>query len=117
MILGLGLLPFILTEIPSRGNSPHRFCTKFVRPKLTNFVIFDYRPVVVGQIEMMAYAQNKRFPAKLNKYEYPVFIDLKVGKPGLFGSGFDSEGQLKERSEGNQAQWQTALGEVLAAGS
>jgi len=27
------------------------------------------------------------------------------------------EGQLKERSEGDQAQWQTALGEVLAAGS
>jgi hypothetical protein len=46
-----------------------------------------------------------------------VYFALKVGKPELFGSGFDSEGQLKERSEGNQAQWQTALGEVLAAGS
>ena len=42
---------------------------------------------------------------------------FKAGKPGLLGSGFDSEGQLKERSEGDQAQWQTALGEVLAAGS
>jgi hypothetical protein len=47
----------------------------------------------------------------------PVNIDLKVGKPGLLGSGFDSEGQLKERSEGDQAQWQTALEEVMAAGS
>jgi len=46
-----------------------------------------------------------------------VYFALKVGKPELFGSGFDSEGQLKERSEGNQAQWQTALGEVVAAGS
>ena len=42
---------------------------------------------------------------------------LKAGKPGLFGSGFESEGQLKERSEGDPAQWQTALGEVMAAGS
>jgi hypothetical protein len=44
-------------------------------------------------------------------------IGFKAGKPGLLGSGFDSEGQLKERSEGDQAQWQTALGEVVAAGS
>jgi len=33
------------------------------------------------------------------------------------GVGLKKEGQLKERSEGDQAQWQTALGEVLAAGS
>ena len=42
---------------------------------------------------------------------------LKVGEPGRFRPGSLSEGQLKERSEGDQAQWQTALGEVLAAGS
>ena len=27
-------------------------------------------------------------------------------------TGLQKEGQLKERSEGDQAQWQTALGEV-----
>jgi hypothetical protein len=32
-------------------------------------------------------------------------------------TGIQKEGQLKERSEGDQAQWQTALGEVMAAGS
>jgi len=31
--------------------------------------------------------------------------------------GLLKEGQLKERSEGVQAQWQTALGVVMAAGS
>jgi hypothetical protein len=34
-----------------------------------------------------------------------------------FSAGLDKEGQLKERSEGVQAQWQTALGVVMAAGS
>jgi hypothetical protein len=47
----------------------------------------------------------------------PQIRDLKVGEPGLLQPGSQSEGQLKERSEGGQAQWQTALGEVLAAGS
>jgi len=41
---------------------------------------------------------------------------LKRESPA-FQPGFESEGQLKERSEGDPAQWQTALGEVLAAGS
>ncbi|WP_263975472.1 hypothetical protein [Leptolyngbya sp. 7M] len=41
---------------------------------------------------------------------------LKAGEPGRFGQAL-KEGQLKERSEGDQAQWQTALGCVLAAGS
>jgi hypothetical protein len=42
---------------------------------------------------------------------------LKVGEPGRLRPGSQSEGQLKERSEGGQTQWQTALGEELAAGS
>ena len=42
---------------------------------------------------------------------------LKAGEPGLLRPDSQSEGQLKERSEGGQAQWQTALGEELAAGS
>ena len=42
---------------------------------------------------------------------------LKAGEPDPLRSGSQSEGQLKERSEGGQAQWQTALGEELAAGS
>jgi len=42
---------------------------------------------------------------------------LKAGEPDPLRSGSQSEGQLKERSEGGQAQWQTALGEGLAAGS
>ena len=46
----------------------------------------------------------------------PINIDLKEGKPGFLGQAL-MEGQLKERSEGDQAQWQTALGEVVAAGS
>jgi hypothetical protein len=41
---------------------------------------------------------------------------LKCRKAWLWARLF-SEGQLKERSEGDQAQWQTALGEVMAAGS
>ena len=43
--------------------------------------------------------------------------DLKVGEPNLFRLGSYRIGQLKERSEGGQTQWQTALGEELAAGS
>ena len=46
----------------------------------------------------------------------PINVDLKEGKPGFFGQAL-MEGQLKERSEGVQAQWQTALGVVMAAGS
>ena len=42
---------------------------------------------------------------------------LKVGEPSRLRLGSQSEGQLKERSEGGQTQWQTALGEELAAGS
>lgn len=42
---------------------------------------------------------------------------FKSGRAQLVQLGSYSEGQLKERSEGGQAQWQTALGEVLAAGS
>jgi len=45
-----------------------------------------------------------------------IFIDLKEASPTVL-AGLVREGQLKERSEGDQAQWQTALGEVLAAGS
>ncbi|MBK9162686.1 MAG: hypothetical protein IPM21_01980 [Acidobacteria bacterium] len=51
-----------------------------------------------------------------NLYFYCVYGDLKEGEPG-FSAGLIKEGQLKERSEGYQAQWQTALGEVMAAGS
>jgi hypothetical protein len=42
-------------------------------------------------------------------------LSLKAGEPG-FHQAHKLEGQLKERSEGDQAQWQTALGEVMAAG-
>jgi hypothetical protein len=45
-----------------------------------------------------------------------MFAGLKEARPAVFGRS-QKEGQLKERSEGDQAQWQTALGEVLAAGS
>jgi hypothetical protein len=45
-----------------------------------------------------------------------IFTGLKEARPAVFGRS-QKEGQLKERSEGDQAQWQTALGEVLAAGS
>ena len=41
---------------------------------------------------------------------------FKGAKPDLFGRALNSEGQLKERSEGDQAQWQTALGEVVGGG-
>jgi hypothetical protein len=41
---------------------------------------------------------------------------MKIGKPGV-SARLLREGQLKERSEGVQAQWQTALGVVMAAGS
>jgi len=41
---------------------------------------------------------------------------LKAGEPGRLGPGSQSEGQLKERSEGGQAQWQTALGEEWRRG-
>ena len=54
---------------------------------------------------------------KHNIYYKAVNTGLKVGEPGRFRPGSQSEGQLKERSEGGQAQWQTALGEELAAGS
>jgi len=47
---------------------------------------------------------------------FPYFYGLKEVEPDL-AAGLKKEGQLKERSEGDQAQWQTALGEVLAAGS
>jgi len=42
---------------------------------------------------------------------------FKRRKARLCQPGSYSEGQLKERSEGGQAQWQTTLGEVMAAGS
>ena len=45
-----------------------------------------------------------------------VFAGLKGTGP-VISDRAKLEGQLKERSEGDQAQWQTALGEVLAAGS
>jgi hypothetical protein len=45
-----------------------------------------------------------------------MFVDLKEAGP-VISDRAKMEGQLKERSEGDQAQWQTALGEVLAAGS
>lgn len=47
---------------------------------------------------------------KPNKYRF------KSRKAWRFGQAL-REGQLKERSEGVQAQWQTALGVVMAAGS
>ena len=46
----------------------------------------------------------------------PNILWFKIGKPDHFGRAL-KEGQLKERSEGVQAQWQTALGVVMAAGS
>jgi len=45
-----------------------------------------------------------------------MFAGLKGTGP-VISDRAKLEGQLKERSEGDQAQWQTALGEVLAAGS
>lgn len=42
---------------------------------------------------------------------------FKSRRAQLIQLGSYSEGQLKERSEGGQAQWQTALGVELAAGS
>ena len=48
--------------------------------------------------------------------EGSVIAGLKEETPAL-GAGLLMEGQLKERSEGVQAQWQTALGVVMAAGS
>ena len=56
--------------------------------------------------------QDERFFRNIHKYKA-----LNEGKPDLGRSGFLEEGQLKERSEGVQAQWQTALGVVMAAGS
>jgi hypothetical protein len=41
---------------------------------------------------------------------------LNEESPAVFGRALKG-GQLKERSEGVQAQWQTALGVVMAAGS
>jgi hypothetical protein len=49
-------------------------------------------------------------PQKPNKHRF------KRRKAWLFGQAL-MEGQLKERSEGVQAQWQTALVVVMAAGS
>ena len=45
-----------------------------------------------------------------------MFVGLKEAGP-VISDRAKMVGQLKERSEGDQAQWQTALGEVLAAGS
>ena len=59
--------------------------------------------------------QSDRIPVLLRDSLF--FLDLKEGEPGRYRPGSYREGQLKERSEGVQAQWQTALGEVLAAGS
>ncbi len=50
-------------------------------------------------------------PSKPNK------TGVKVRKVRLWGPDLYKVGQLKERSEGVQAQWQTALGVVMAAGS
>ena len=44
-----------------------------------------------------------------------IIFDLKEESPAFRRTL--KEGQLKERSEGFQAQWQTALGVVMAAGS
>ena len=53
----------------------------------------------------------------MNEYRKPlIFVDLNEASP-VISDRAQKEGQLKERSEGDQAQWQTALGEVLAAGS
>jgi hypothetical protein len=46
----------------------------------------------------------------------PLKYGFKVRQARLL-AGPEKEGQLKERSEGVQAQWQTALGVVVAAGS
>jgi hypothetical protein len=54
--------------------------------------------------------ENGRHSRKLLKNGF------KVRQARLF-SRARKEGQLKERSEGVQAQWQTALGVVMAAGS
>lgn len=56
--------------------------------------------------------QNERIKNKSSRYS-----SLKEGEPDFFKSGSYMEGQLKERSESGQAQWQTALEEELAAGS
>jgi hypothetical protein len=46
-----------------------------------------------------------------------TLYSLNEGKARPISARLLKEGQLKERSEGDQAQWQTALGEELAAGS
>src|SRR5437899_6448513 len=57
--------------------------------------------------------QNERIWFFLNKYRK---YRRKMKESPAFRPG-SREGQLKERSEGVQAQWQTALGVVMAAGS
>jgi len=45
------------------------------------------------------------------------YLGFKSRRARSLSTGLQKEGQLKERSEGDQARWQTALGEVMAAGS
>jgi hypothetical protein len=62
--------------------------------------------------------QNERIyqiRSKLNKYG--IMRCFKGRKARLWRPDFLMDGQLGERSEGVQAQWQTALGVVMAAGS
>jgi hypothetical protein len=64
----------------------------------------------------MKSVHSARFrPFSPKRRRYGIIFDLKRGKSGFRRTL--KEGQLKERSEGFQAQWQTALGVVMAAGS
>jgi hypothetical protein len=64
----------------------------------------------------MKSVQSPRFQAFPPEYpHYGIIFDLKEESPAFRRTL--KEGQLKERSEGFQAQWQTALGVVMAAGS
>jgi hypothetical protein len=84
---------------------------------LTKIVIFNYSAVVPVKMNMTGQRILNEIQAEWCISAKPSKYRFKSRKARPCGSGFDSEGQLKERSEGDQAQWQTALGEVMAAGS
>lgn len=83
-------------------------CTKFVIAEMTKFVISNINSGLICQIALI-HTQNKE---KQQSFELLRFLSiisqqtsaLKAGEPSLFRLGSNSEGQLKERSEGGQAQ-------------
>ena len=80
-----------------------------------------YRWQIFSQIDLKPWFLYKH-PENCDQFGNPQLkpkyeSNLKAGEPDSFESGSQSEGQLKERSEGGRVRWQTALGEVMAAGS